>query len=124
MEYSRPQYTKMTKENYANLPLKIVKHEVIDINHFYQFDFYLKLGISPLIQDQGEEQNKAEMEGLQNFLENPENELEMDHNLKITSNNKEEIFEMMTKICNGLIKEQDNMNSQLKFLYRNNVSKR
>ena len=53
----------------------------------------------------------AEIEELQNFHEDPANELELDQNLKIKSNNREEIFELMATICKSLIKEQESLNS-------------
>ena len=44
-------------------------------------------------------------------------------NLRIASNNREEIFSLITEICMSFIKEEELVNSKLNFLYKNKVSK-
>ena len=121
---------KYEQEDYTDLSQEKVVYKTKDLSEFKKFKVQIKQGINPIILDQEKEQNLKEIKSLQSFIDDPIDELEFEmhpggviKNLRIASNNREEIFSLITEICMSFIKEEELVNSKLNFLYKNKVSK-
>ena len=81
------------------------------------------LDLNPILMNNPDrKKNEERLYKLRNFMEDPANQLKLDHDLRITTDNQAYIQNLQTQICDSIIAEDHAIKMEIKYLDDNKVT--
>lgn len=83
----------------------------------------MMLAVNPiLLNSEDEKVNDAKLLKLREQMEDPANKLNIDDELRIKDDIKDQIYKIKKNICNAIIEEDKSINLEIRQLYDNKVT--
>ena len=83
----------------------------------------MMLGVNPiLLNSEDQKVNDAKLLKLREQMEDPANKLNIDDELRIKDDIKDQIYKIKKNICNAIIEEDKSINLEIRQLYDNKIT--